>query len=202
MTWLNAPLIYWSSGGPLLIPLAGVSFGIWFYFLRSREQLMFETAAAKTVSIGLEQRPEAGSRKSKNEKRKVPDGVSALVEQALEAEAPVIEFEEQSDRLTTMLRRDLGVLKALTVVAPLLGLLGTVMGMIVTFDAVAGSGGDTSRRVAEGVSRALITTQVGLVVAIPGVFGTLHLRRLLSRFQVQLGSLKLHIFELTHGSAA
>jgi len=56
--------------------------------------------------------------------------------------------------------------------------------------------------VAEGVSRALITTQAGLVVAIPGVFGQMHLRRLLSRLQVLLGSLKLHVFERTAGSTS
>ena len=196
MNWLAAPLIYWRAGGVLLFPLACVCFGIWFYFLRSRDRLLGETALAGTVAETLEQRSGVGGPVSGGE------GVAALVAEALAADSPVTEFEEQSGRLISVLRRDLGVLKALTVVAPLLGLLGTVMGMIATFDAVAGSDGDTARRVAEGVSRALITTQVGLVVAIPGVFGTMHLRRLLSRLQVRLGSLKLHVFEITVGSRA
>lgn len=53
--------------------------------------------------------------------------------------------------------------------APLLGLLGTVMGMLQTFAGLAvSSGGDTVDRVAGGISEALITTQTGLVLAIPG----------------------------------
>ncbi len=191
MNWLDAPLQYWRSGGPLLLPLAGVCAGIWFTFLRSRYRLMMESASAADMARRLEQ---------ENGVNGETTGLSAYVADALVAgPLAVAVFEEQSGRLVDHLKRDFGVLKALTVVAPLLGLLGTVMGMIVTFVAVAGSGGDTAHRVAEGVSRALITTQAGLVVAIPGVFGQMHLRRLLSRLQVLLGSLKLHVFERTAG---
>ncbi len=69
------------------------------------------------------------------------------------------------------------VLSALTAVAPLLGLMGTVTGMILTFAGVSAMSGDTSVTVAGGISQALITTQTGLVIAIPGVFGLAHLRR-------------------------
>ncbi len=194
MNWLDAPLQYWRSGGPLLLPLAGVSAGIWFTFLRSRYRLMMESASAADMARRLEQETGVNGETT---------GLSAYVADALVAgPSAVAVFEEQSGRLVDHLKRDFGVLKALTVVAPLLGLLGTVMGMIVTFVAVAGSGGDTAHRVAEGVSRALITTQAGLVVAIPGVFGQMHLRRLLSRLQVLLGSLKLHVFERTAGSVS
>jgi biopolymer transport protein ExbB len=55
--------------------------------------------------------------------------------------------------------------------APLLGLLGTVVGMLETFAGLSvSSGGDTVDRVAGGISEALITTQAGLVLAIPGYF--------------------------------
>lgn len=194
MNWLDAPLQYWRSGGPLLLPLAGVCAGIWFTFLRSRYRLMTESATAAAMARRLEQEVGISGQTT---------GLRTYVKEALAAgPAAVTVFEEQSGRLVDQLKRDFGVLKALTVVAPLLGLLGTVMGMIATFVAVAGSGGDTAHRVAEGVSRALITTQAGLVVAIPGVFGQMHLRRLLSRLQVLLGSLKLHIFERTAGSVS
>jgi len=188
MNWLDAPLTYWRAGGLLLLPLAGVCFGIWFYFLRSRRRLMAESAAAAAMARRLDQVAAGGGHTVT---------LRAYVADALAAGASAVAvFEEQSGRLVDNLKRDFGVLKALTVVAPLLGLLGTVMGMIATFVAVAGSGGDTAHRVADGVSRALITTQAGLVVAIPGVFGQMHLRRLLSRLQVLLGSLKLHVFEM------
>jgi biopolymer transport protein ExbB len=83
-------------------------------------------------------------------------------------------------------RKDELLLSAFTASAPLLGLLGTVMGMMNTFDAVASVSGDTGSQVANGISSALITTQFGLVIALPGVFGIAHvqkkIRRLESRF--------------------
>lgn len=176
MNALAAPLVYWRAGGLLLLPLAAVCFGIWFYFLRLRRRVAIETIRADDELARLE--VERDARASR------------------EREGFPYDRGEQDERLMEALRRDLGVLRALTVVAPLLGLLGTVVGMIATFQAVAGSGGDTAHRVAGGVSRALITTQVGLVVAIPGVFGQMNLRLLLSRLQVRLGALKLHFIEV------
>lgn len=59
-------------------------------------------------------------------------------------------------------------IRSVVKVAPLLGLLGTVSGMIQTFSALAeGAGGEAS--VAAGISEALLTTQLGLVIAVPGV---------------------------------
>ncbi len=59
-------------------------------------------------------------------------------------------------------------LNILVTVAPLLGLLGTVIGMLSTFKALSSGSGKTIDLVAEGISEALITTQTGLVIAIPG----------------------------------
>ena len=64
------------------------------------------------------------------------------------------------------LRRHLDVIAAAGTVAPLLGLLGTVLGMIHTFEALGIEGGDVDGLTA-GVSEALVTTQAGLVVAVP-----------------------------------
>ncbi len=169
MRLTTASLLYWRAGGLLLLPLVAVCFGIWFYYLRIRGQLMLEMRQAEGWLSELEQQP----------------GIAV----------ETFYSEERNEGLMETLRKDLGVLKALTVVAPLLGLLGTVIGMISTFQAVSASGGDTAHRVAEGVSRALITTQAGLVVALPGVFGQSNLRVLLSRLQVRLGALKLHYYE-------
>ena len=69
-------------------------------------------------------------------------------------------------------------LGALVAVAPLLGLLGTVLGMVETFDAVAMNTAGTDDMVAKGLSKALITTQVGLLIALPGSFGLAHLYKL------------------------
>jgi biopolymer transport protein ExbB len=64
-----------------------------------------------------------------------------------------------------------GIMKLSTVLisaAPLTGLLGTVIGMLKTFDGLSSSAGATTGLIAGGISEALITTQAGLVIAIPG----------------------------------
>ena len=68
------------------------------------------------------------------------------------------------------LRRYLAVITVLAAVAPLLGLLGTVTGMITTFNVISIFGTGNARAMAVGISEALITTQSGLLVAIPGLF--------------------------------
>ncbi|MFO7821368.1 MAG: MotA/TolQ/ExbB proton channel family protein [Lentisphaeria bacterium] len=73
------------------------------------------------------------------------------------------------------------MLGALVTAAPLLGLLGTVFGMIETFNGMGTDSTDTASQVAGGISQALITTQLGLVAALPGTFGLYHLFRLYRR---------------------
>ena len=71
------------------------------------------------------------------------------------------------------LRRNIGVIKALIAVCPLLGLLGTVTGMITVFDVMTHSGVGNARAMAGGVSMATIPTMAGMVAALSGVyFGT------------------------------
>lgn len=84
---------------------------------------------------------------------------------AVEVEQAIL---DAGERATNGLRRYLRVFTALTVIAPLLGLLGTVFGMIRAFNAVAGS--DALGRpelLAQGISQALLNTAFGLAVAIP-----------------------------------
>jgi len=68
------------------------------------------------------------------------------------------------------LERGLGLLKLLAAVAPLLGLLGTVIGMIATFQAISLFGSGDPKLMASGISQALITTVLGLLAAIPLLF--------------------------------
>jgi biopolymer transport protein ExbB len=70
-------------------------------------------------------------------------------------------------RETPRLERFVGALKACAAVAPLLGLLGTVTGMINTFQVITTHGTGDPRLMAGGISEAMVTTQVGLAVAIP-----------------------------------
>jgi biopolymer transport protein ExbB len=73
---------------------------------------------------------------------------------------------KETPKFTSMLP----FLKIISVVAPLLGLLGTVTGMIITFQAITLYGAGDPKLMAGGISTALVTTVLGLVVAIPMVF--------------------------------
>jgi len=71
------------------------------------------------------------------------------------------------------LRNNIGLIKALIAICPLLGLLGTVTGMITVFDVMTYSGGGNARAMAAGVSMATVPTMAGMVAALSGVyFGT------------------------------
>jgi biopolymer transport protein ExbB len=68
---------------------------------------------------------------------------------------------------TPALTRNITLMQVISVVAPLLGLLGTVIGMIMTFQAITLFGTGDPKTMAGGISTALVTTVQGLVVAIP-----------------------------------
>lgn len=102
---------------------------------------------------------------------RVADGGDAQQAQSSFAELRAVEL--------TPFERDLRVMKVCIGAAPLLGLLGTVTGMLATFGALAsGSSGEkTMAMIASGISEALITTETGLVIALPGLFFQYQLAR-------------------------
>ena len=61
------------------------------------------------------------------------------------------------------------MLEIVASVSPLLGLLGTVLGMVSIFDAISASGAGNPQVLSEGISKALVTTIAGLCVAIPAL---------------------------------
>ncbi len=100
-------------------------------------------------------------------------------------------------RQSSYIERYIKSIAILASVAPLLGLLGTVSGMITTFLVIAVSGTGDARALASGISEALITTQTGLVVAVPGLFLANYLRRRTERLESRmkrfcLGLLRSH----------
>src|SRR5690606_27917915 len=97
-------------------------------------------------------------------------GVLGPKPQLSDLETLELKLDEAILQETPPLERGQPLLKLLAAVAPLLGLLGTVTGMIVTFQAITQSGGGDSRLMADGISQALVTTVQGLVVAIPLMF--------------------------------
>jgi biopolymer transport protein ExbB len=82
--------------------------------------------------------------------------------------------------------RHLAAIAVLASVAPLLGLLGTVIGMVDTFDVLAIFGTGNVKGLASGISVALITTQSGLLVAIPGLLLSAYLYRRAARLELRL----------------
>ncbi|WP_439859894.1 MotA/TolQ/ExbB proton channel family protein [Pseudomonas sp. MBLB4136] len=97
-------------------------------------------------------------------------GVLGPKPQLADLETLELKLDEAILQETPPLEKGQGLLKLLAAVAPLLGLLGTVTGMIVTFQAITQGGGGDSRLMADGISQALVTTVLGLVVAIPLLF--------------------------------
>jgi biopolymer transport protein ExbD len=73
--------------------------------------------------------------------------------------------------------RYLGVIRALILVTPLLGLLGTVTGMIEVFQVITDTGSSNARLMASGISKATIPTMTGLAVSLTGVFSMSFLDR-------------------------
>ena len=195
--WLGEWLTLGRAGGPLLAVIALASLGIWMYFGRSRTALaralregrpvadLLDTLDTPTDPVGLARRV-----------AQMDGGVAALVAVALEdvaGGAPVLEaFRKRTENALEILRRDFLPLAALTAAAPLLGLLGTVTGMIETFEALAHFGGDMGGRMAGGISRALLTTQIGLLVALPGVFGLARLEGMLRDVEQLMATCRVH----------
>lgn len=115
----------------------------------------------------------------------------------------VIDYEELRWRLRSFVQGRLQFVHALLIAAPLLGLLGTVMGMLHTFHGLSmAAGAETARTVADGVSRALITTQTGLMIAIPGLFISMWIRRYLKKVERRILDRKVLSVKLRNEASA
>ena len=77
----------------------------------------------------------------------------------------------------TRLTENLGMIRTLVAVCPMLGLLGTVTGMIEVFDVMAASGSGNARGMASGVSKATLPTMAGMVAALSGMIFSIQLDR-------------------------
>jgi len=87
----------------------------------------------------------------------------------MDTETLELKLEEAVMKETPAIENSLTLLKIISAVAPLMGLLGTVTGMIVTFQAITIFGAGDPKAMAGGISGALVTTVLGLLVAIPTV---------------------------------
>lgn len=94
------------------------------------------------------------------------------------------------ERLLSEVRQEAGrfndIIKILVNVTPLLGLLGTVTGMVFVFDVMAVTGSTNARLMAEGISRATLPTMAGLTVSVSGVFFTYWYDRFVQKASTEL----------------
>ena len=95
---------------------------------------------------------------------------TAKVNKQVDTEAMELIIDEAVTKEVPSIERAQSFIKLLAAVAPLLGLFGTVTGMIETFQAISLYGTGDPKLMAGGISQALITTQLGLMVAIPLLF--------------------------------
>jgi biopolymer transport protein ExbB len=179
---------YLQAGGWVMPPLVLATLVLWF-------AIGYRFAALKRGS----ERDVRNLVRRFDEKGKIPKGEGVLLralrkglelrDHELDDLRPYLDdafFEEQKD-----ISRYNRLIMTIVAAAPLLGLLGTVIGMIETFDSLGDmSLFSQSGGIAGGISQALITTQMGLAVAIPGLIVNGVLARRQKNIEIELAQLK------------
>jgi len=119
----------------------------------------------------------------------------AVTDARLTSEQAREETERVARRSLAEARRGLRVLEVISTVAPLLGLLGTVLGMIVAFQALQTSGSQADASVlAGGIWEALLTTAAGMAVAIPAALALAWFEAIVDRVASDLEDLLARVF--------
>lgn len=178
--WFDALANYLGAGGIVMPVLVLVTVALW-YAIGCRWALL-RRGSNKNVRV-LIRRYQTG--RGKDEPDGMIDAAIARGMALVEQQKPYLRryLDDAFSDFDSDLKRYASAITALVAIAPLLGLLGTVMGMITTFESLGDmtlfsqSGG-----IASGIATALFTTQMGLVVAVPGVI----VKAVLDRRQQQL----------------
>lgn len=147
-------------GGPVLAAILGVTFVLWLLLL---ERALF-------VGIGSRREVERIVREWREWQRRC-DWPERGPWHARQVRRMLV------SELRVELERTLPLIRALVAVCPLLGLLGTVSGMVEVFDAVGRGGGAHARVMAAGISRATIPTMAGMVAALSGYLPSAEIAR-------------------------
>ncbi len=152
------------SGGPVLVAIMVLTFVMWGLIL---ERMFFWT----TAQPGVERRVKrAWASRSDHTSWYAHAYRTRLLS---EAKQEATQFN--------------GAIKILVAVTPLLGLLGTVPGMVFVFDIMAVTGSSNARLMAAGISRATIPTMAGLFTSVSGVMFTYWFDQFVARQQAKLG---------------
>ncbi|GMG88263.1 MotA/TolQ/ExbB proton channel family protein [Biformimicrobium ophioploci] len=107
-------------------------------------------------------------------------------------------IEEAASQVVHELERFLGALGTIAAVAPLIGLLGTVLGMIQVFTAIMVEGTGNAGVLAGGISQALVTTAAGLTVAIPAMMAHRYFQRRVDDLVVTMEQEAVKLVDVLH----
>jgi biopolymer transport protein ExbB len=179
------------AGGPVMIPLAAIclAFSFWVAVLYPR-LLRIRLAAPRVLDL-LENGDGIARVRAWAGEHRGP--LARMLGHALAGGHAPCEIEGRllEARRVELPRyeRELTVLRALVAAAPLLGLLGTVKGMVDTFFVLSTHGVGSLEQLSGGISEALVTTQVGLIVAVPGLIGAHAIARRLEQLRTILDRL-------------
>ena len=108
-------------------------------------------------------------------------------------------IEDTGRHVTQLLERNLNTLGTIAAISPLIGLLGTVIGMIKVFAVITLEGVGNPETLAGGISEALLTTAAGLVVAIPSVIFYRYFRGKINQLVVSMEEQAMQLIEMLHG---
>jgi len=108
-------------------------------------------------------------------------------------------IEEEGRQVALDLERFLNTLGTIASITPLLGLLGTVIGMIKVFAVITSLGVGDPKILADGISEALITTAAGLSVAIPSLMFYRYLRGRVDELLLKMEAQAVYMVEVIHG---
>ena len=124
---------------------------------------------------------------------------SGLLNQEYDREVMKESIEETGRHITYELQRFLNTLGTIAAISPLLGLLGTVIGMIQVFSVITSVGVGDPGELAGGISKALITTAAGLCIAIPSLIFVRYFRRKVDGLVVGMEEEAIKLVEVMHG---
>ncbi|MBW4546395.1 MAG: MotA/TolQ/ExbB proton channel family protein [Symplocastrum torsivum CPER-KK1] len=163
------------SGGPVMIPIVGLSIAtfacaferglFWFQLLRQEDRIVHDVLDAARVDLDK-------AAAIASQAKALPIGRYLLAPLKLKNPTPEtfhLALEASGDKEFVRMHKGDKLLESVVGIAPLLGLLGTVTGLIVTFNNLNIGGGGASEsatKAAAGIGEALITTASGMVVAI------------------------------------
>ncbi|HED52256.1 MAG TPA: MotA/TolQ/ExbB proton channel family protein [Gammaproteobacteria bacterium] len=108
-------------------------------------------------------------------------------------------IEDTGRHVVHELERYINTLGTIAAISPLLGLLGTVIGMIKVFSAITTQGVGNPAALAGGISEALITTAAGMVVAIPTLMAYRYFRGKIALLVIRMEQQALRMVEVLHG---